>query len=82
MSGFCSPGGGGGAVATLDPTQFTTGGRYPEFSTVSSGLLTDYYAEAGDYLNNTGLSPITDPLKTCWKFDSVGCSGIGCGVSE
>src|SRR5580692_12866039 len=26
--------------------------------------------------------PITDPLKTAWKLASVGCSGIGCGVSE
>src|SRR6185437_7284758 len=26
--------------------------------------------------------PITEPLKTLRKFDSVGCSGIGCGVSE
>ena len=64
MSG-CLPlcGAPGGAIATLDPTQFATGGRYPEFSAVSSGLLADYYAEAGDYLNNTGLSPISDPLK-------------------
>jgi hypothetical protein len=60
MSGFC---GTGGAIATLDPTQFTTGGRYPEFSAVSLPLLTDYFAEAGDYLNNSGLSPIRDPLK-------------------
>src|SRR5277367_2570602 len=26
--------------------------------------------------------PITEPLKTLRKFASVGCSGIGCGVSE
>src|ERR1700722_11752884 len=26
--------------------------------------------------------PITEPLKTVRKFASVGCSGIGCGVSE
>src|SRR5580692_11427869 len=26
--------------------------------------------------------PITEPLKTLRKFASVGCNGIGCGVSE
>src|SRR5215472_12369424 len=26
--------------------------------------------------------PITEPLNTLRKFASVGCSGIGCGVSE
>src|ERR1700722_11298757 len=26
--------------------------------------------------------PITEPLKTLRKLSSVGCSGIGCGVSE
>ena len=64
MSGFCAPWQpGGGAIATLDPTVFQTGGRYPEFNSVSLSLITDYYAEAGDYLNNTGLSPISDVAK-------------------
>jgi hypothetical protein len=60
MSGNCV---GSGAIATLDPTQFTTGGRYPEFARVSPTLLADYYAEAGDYLDNVGFSPITDAPK-------------------
>ena len=54
----------------------------------ASSPISDDSATATSVMNRLFLrkfqyeSPITDPLKTAWKLASVGCSGIGCGVSE
>lgn len=46
------------SVVVFNPTAFTT--RYPEFSTVDSGLLYEYFTEATLYLNNTINSVVQD----------------------
>ena len=45
-------------IVVFDPVGFVA--RYPEFSTVSNPLLTDYFTEATIYLNNTDTSPVLD----------------------
>lgn len=45
-------------VVVFDPAAFKQ--RYPEFSTVSDALLSDYFAEATIYLDNTDCSRVQD----------------------
>lgn len=45
-------------VVVFDPAAFKL--RYPEFSTVSDALLSDYFAEATIYLDNTDCSRVQD----------------------
>ncbi|MFJ3048508.1 DUF4054 domain-containing protein [Herbaspirillum chlorophenolicum] len=45
-------------VVSFDPAAFAL--RYPEFSTLSSDLLTVYFAEATLFLNNTPASVCQD----------------------
>ncbi len=46
------------AVVIFDSAAFLV--RYPEFSTVSAGLLQAYFDEATIYLNNTDTSPVVN----------------------
>lgn len=45
-------------IVVFDPAAFVV--RYPEFSTVSAGMLGMYFNEATIYLNNTVTSPVPD----------------------
>ena len=45
-------------VVVFDPVAFRT--RYPEFSTLTDGMLTAYFNEATLYLNNSESSLVTD----------------------
>lgn len=45
-------------VVVFDPAAFKL--RYPEFSSVSDALLSDYFAEATIYLDNTDCSRVQD----------------------
>ena len=50
-------------VVTFDPTAFIA--RYPEFATVSTLLLQDYFDESTIYLSNTDASLVTSiPQRT------------------
>lgn len=46
------------AVVVFDETAFKA--RYPEFSALTSAVLSAYFTEATIYLNNTEASPVTD----------------------
>jgi len=46
------------AIVTFYPTAFVA--RYPEFSAVSSTMLTSFFGEAEIYLNNTDTSRVKD----------------------
>jgi hypothetical protein len=45
-------------VVVFDPVAFVA--RYPEFATVSTALLGDYFVEATMLLDNTDSSPVRD----------------------
>lgn len=49
------------AIVTFDAAAFVV--RYPEFSTVSAGLLGAYFSEATMYLSNTDASRVSDPVQ-------------------
>jgi hypothetical protein len=60
----CSPPQGGGAIAVFNAALFVA--RYPEFAalnTANPAILPALFGEASLYLNNTGSSPISDPVK-------------------
>lgn len=45
-------------IVVFDPAAFVT--RYPEFSAISSFVLTEYFMEATIYLDNTDASRVSD----------------------
>lgn len=45
-------------VVVFDPTAFKT--QYPEFSTISNGVLNGYFGLATIYLDNSDNSPVCD----------------------
>jgi hypothetical protein len=49
------------SVAVFNPAVFLA--RYPEFSGVSTGVLTGLFSEAGLYLNNTDRSIVQDVVR-------------------
>lgn len=67
--------------AVFDSTSFLV--RYPEFSTVSVPLLTQYFAEAGMYCRNDGGGPITDPtvLTTLLNMLTAHIAALNSGVN-
>ncbi len=45
-------------VVVFDPATFKV--RYPQFASVTDGLLNAFFAEAGLYLSNKSTSPVQD----------------------